>query len=68
MMFCGCCFCLWVQVWSVPTAPSAITGGFGGAASQQATRHARRIYVGGLPPSASEQNISTFFRWVGRGW
>ena len=29
--------------------------------SQQATRHARRIYVGGLPPTANEQNIATFF-------
>jgi hypothetical protein len=43
----------------VVTAP----GGFGGAASQQATRHARRIYVGGLPPDAVEQNIATFFRY-----
>ena len=31
------------------------------APSQQATRHARRIYVGGLPPTANEQNIATFF-------
>lgn len=29
--------------------------------SQQATRHARRVYVGGLPPTANEQGISTFF-------
>jgi splicing factor U2AF subunit len=29
--------------------------------SQQATRHARRVYVGGLPPSANEQTIATFF-------
>ncbi|GLI62399.1 hypothetical protein VaNZ11_005016, partial [Volvox africanus] len=41
-------------------------GGFGAAAgppavSQQATRHARRIYVGGLPPTATEQSISSFF-------
>ena len=28
--------------------------------SQQATRHARRVYVGGLPPTANEQNIATF--------
>ncbi|XP_076895624.1 splicing factor U2af large subunit A-like [Bidens hawaiensis] len=28
---------------------------------QQATRHARRVYVGGLPPSANEQNLATFF-------
>lgn len=31
------------------------------AMSQQATRHARRIYVGGLPPSANEQNVQAFF-------
>lgn len=32
------------------------------AMSQQATRHARRIYVGGLPPAGlNEQNIQTFF-------
>ena len=31
------------------------------APSQQATRHARRIYVGGLPPTASEQNVAVFF-------
>ncbi|CAD7696278.1 unnamed protein product [Ostreobium quekettii] len=29
--------------------------------SQQATRHARRVYVGGLPPTANEQSIATFF-------
>uniref|UniRef100_A0A7S0USS5 Splicing factor U2af large subunit n=1 Tax=Polytomella parva TaxID=51329 RepID=A0A7S0USS5_9CHLO len=29
--------------------------------SQQATRHARRIYVGGLPPSAQESSIAAFF-------
>ncbi|KAG9134516.1 hypothetical protein Leryth_024132 [Lithospermum erythrorhizon] len=32
--------------------------------SQQATRHARRVYVGGLPPLANEQTISTFFSHV----
>ncbi len=30
------------------------------APTQQATRHARRVYVGGLPPTANEQNIATF--------
>eukprot|EP01025_Chloroclados_australasicus_P030103 TRINITY_DN30151_c0_g1_i1.p3 TRINITY_DN30151_c0_g1~~TRINITY_DN30151_c0_g1_i1.p3 ORF type:complete len:372 (-),score=76.95 TRINITY_DN30151_c0_g1_i1:706-1779(-) len=29
--------------------------------TQQATRHARRIYVGGLPITATEQSIATFF-------
>lgn len=40
------------------------TGVFTAAAqppSQQATRHARRVYVGGLPPTGNEQNIATFF-------
>ncbi len=32
-----------------------------GASSQQATRHARRIYVGGLPPATEEATIATFF-------
>ncbi|KAG2485937.1 hypothetical protein HYH03_015381 [Edaphochlamys debaryana] len=31
------------------------------AVSQQATRHARRIYVGGLPPTATEQSVGSFF-------
>ncbi|KAG1655301.1 hypothetical protein FOA52_007958 [Chlamydomonas sp. UWO 241] len=31
------------------------------ASSLQATRHARRSYVGGLPPTANEQSIATFF-------
>ncbi|XP_027092019.1 splicing factor U2af large subunit B-like isoform X1 [Coffea eugenioides] len=34
------------------------------AMTQQATRHARRIYVGGLPPTANEQSIATFFSHV----
>jgi len=33
----------------------------GPAMPQQATRHARRIYVGGLPPTASEQAVAVFF-------
>ena len=28
------------------------------AMTQQATRHARRVYVGGLPPTANEQVIT----------
>jgi splicing factor U2AF subunit len=32
--------------------------------TQQATRHARRVYVGGLPPTANEQSVSTFFSQV----
>ena len=31
------------------------------ALTQQATRHARRVYVGGLPPPATEASIATFF-------
>ncbi|PRW56919.1 splicing factor U2af large subunit A-like isoform X1 [Chlorella sorokiniana] len=55
-----------VQVFSVPQsmAPAAGSGPVisgASAMSQQATRHARRIYVGGLPPSANEQNVQTFF-------
>ncbi|KAL8050961.1 hypothetical protein ABFX02_06G114700 [Erythranthe guttata] len=34
------------------------------AMTQQATRHARRVYVGGLPPSANEQTVATFFSHV----
>ncbi|XP_061339593.1 splicing factor U2af large subunit B-like isoform X9 [Gastrolobium bilobum] len=30
----------------------------------QATRHARRVYVGGLPPTANEQSVATFFSQV----
>jgi splicing factor U2AF subunit len=37
------------------------TGGPNAPPSQQATRHARRVYVGGLPPTANEQSIATFF-------
>ncbi|KAM1004912.1 hypothetical protein ACFX13_005089 [Malus domestica] len=34
------------------------------AMTQQATRHARRVYVGGLPLLANEQTIATFFSQV----
>nr|XP_018629068.1 splicing factor U2af large subunit A-like isoform X4 [Nicotiana tomentosiformis] len=34
------------------------------AMTQQATRHARRVYVGGLPPSANEQSVATYFNHV----
>lgn len=34
------------------------------AMTQQATRHARRVYVGGLPPMANEQTIATFFSHI----
>ncbi|PKA55307.1 Splicing factor U2af large subunit B [Apostasia shenzhenica] len=34
------------------------------AMTQQATRHARRVYVGGLSPSANEQSVATFFSQV----
>jgi hypothetical protein len=33
----------------------------GGGQLTQATRHARRVYVGGLPSSANEERISNFF-------
>ncbi|KAK2393510.1 hypothetical protein P8452_15493 [Trifolium repens] len=32
--------------------------------TQQATRHARRVYVGGLPPFTNEQTIASFFSHV----
>ncbi|XP_041993034.1 splicing factor U2af large subunit B-like [Salvia splendens] len=32
--------------------------------TQEATRHARRFYVGRLPPTANEQSVATFFRHV----
>ncbi|XWS29316.1 hypothetical protein CRYUN_Cryun24cG0018600 [Craigia yunnanensis] len=34
------------------------------AMTQQATRHARRVYVGGLSPTANEQSIAIFFSQV----
>ncbi|KAB2084047.1 hypothetical protein ES319_A05G308200v1 [Gossypium barbadense] len=34
------------------------------AMTQQATRHARRVYVGGLSPTANEQLVATFFSHV----
>ncbi|KAG5245611.1 splicing factor U2af [Salix suchowensis] len=34
------------------------------AMTQQATRHARRVYVGGLPPTANEQSVATFYSQV----
>ncbi|KAI3761048.1 hypothetical protein L1987_51454 [Smallanthus sonchifolius] len=34
------------------------------AMTQQATRHARRVYVGGLSPSANEQTVATYFSHV----
>ena len=54
-----------VQVFGTATGPVAVAAS--SAMSVQATRHARRIYVGGLPPSALENNIMTFFRCVGLG-
>ncbi|GJN25840.1 hypothetical protein PR202_gb13724 [Eleusine coracana subsp. coracana] len=30
----------------------------------QATRHARRVYVGGLPPNANEQTVAVYFNQV----
>ncbi|KAM0873469.1 hypothetical protein ACQ4PT_038047 [Festuca glaucescens] len=32
--------------------------------TQQATRHARRVYVGGLSPSANEQTVAVFFNQI----
>jgi splicing factor U2AF 65 kDa subunit len=46
-----------------PDVPiSAPVGGLSYASgNQQATRHARRIYVGGLPPSVRDDDIAMFF-------
>ncbi|CAI5519881.1 unnamed protein product [Closterium sp. Naga37s-1] len=40
--------------------PFAATAAQGGMPTQ-ATRHARRVYVGGLPPMANEQSVAAFF-------
>jgi hypothetical protein len=40
--------------------PHAATHAKPGAA-QQATRHARRIYVGGLPPGVTDDAVQDFF-------
>ncbi|KAK4337894.1 hypothetical protein RND71_042381 [Anisodus tanguticus] len=44
----------------VVSSVSSIAGFF----FSQATRHARRVYVGGLPPSANEQSVATYFNHV----
>jgi splicing factor U2AF subunit len=52
---------------SLPGAIQVVTNALAGssaaagASNQQATRHARRIYIGGLPPHALEDQIATFF-------
>lgn len=45
------------QFGSLPVMPAQ-------AMTQQATRHARRVYVGSLPPMANEQTIATYFSQV----
>ncbi|KAI8473510.1 MAG: hypothetical protein J3K34DRAFT_451352 [Monoraphidium minutum] len=45
----------------IPGLTTAVSGAGAGAAPQQATRFARRIYVGGLPPTSSEQGVTAFF-------
>ncbi|XP_043708875.1 splicing factor U2af large subunit B-like isoform X4 [Telopea speciosissima] len=59
---------------AIPTVPGMFpnmlefTGQFGSpllmhphAMTPQATRHARRVYVGGLPSTVNEQSVATFF-------
>ena len=42
--------------------PGLSAGSIGGAATtQQATRHARRIYIGGLPPTVEEAPLAVLF-------
>ncbi|XP_050207323.1 splicing factor U2af large subunit A-like isoform X3 [Mercurialis annua] len=51
----------------IPGTTPAIQGIFPnmfGLGTGQATRHARRVYVGGLPPTANEQSVATFFSHV----
>ncbi|KAH0857575.1 hypothetical protein HID58_085836, partial [Brassica napus] len=48
---------------SAMLAPTAVAAAVQ-AMTQQATRHARRVYVGGLPPTANEQSVATFFSQV----
>ncbi|KAI3991547.1 hypothetical protein MKX01_013677 [Papaver californicum] len=45
-------------------APPTIPGAFPNNMTQQAARHARRVYVGGLPSMANEQLVATFFSQV----
>ena len=63
-----CCVCPSLSSGSLPFLTKISCTGFGMPSmssnvppSQQATRHARRVYVGGLPPTANEQSIATFF-------
>ncbi|KAJ7562568.1 hypothetical protein O6H91_03G074700 [Diphasiastrum complanatum] len=44
--------------------PGVFPSMFPFAGGTQATRHARRVYVGGLPPMANEQNVAAFFSQV----
>ncbi|KAL3647350.1 hypothetical protein CASFOL_008318 [Castilleja foliolosa] len=46
-----------IKFGSLPTMPVH-------AMTQQATRHARRVCVGGLSPTANEQSVATFFSHV----
>ena len=58
----GCCLSLLIfTVCQYVCLSEGLPAGSVQPPSQQATRHARRIYVGGLPPTANEQNIATFF-------
>uniref|UniRef100_A0A0C9QXC6 Splicing factor U2af large subunit n=1 Tax=Wollemia nobilis TaxID=56998 RepID=A0A0C9QXC6_9CONI len=52
----------------MPGIGQAMTGVFPSmlpfAGGTQATRHARRVYVGGLPPTANEQSVAAYFSQV----
>lgn len=43
---------------------SIISGISGPMVSNQVTRHARRLYVGGIPPNSTESDIAHFFRTI----
>lgn len=39
-------------------------GGMGDSAKQQQTRHARRLYVGGIPPGTVDEDLNVYFNNV----
>lgn len=52
-----------VQVIPENVSGNLMSSSQSGVANQQATRHARRIYIGGLPVHTKEGDIATFFRY-----
>ena len=52
-----------VQVTPENASGNLVSSSQSGVANQQATRHARRIYVRGQPAHTKEGDIATFFRY-----